>query len=204
METNERFVIAEVGCNDERAGSSLLDLDNLNDGQWHEISLLLTQYRFNITVDYEPEFSFTRNNLSTTDRFTFSSNGDQINRETAMNGFVGCVRQLVMSGTQILPRDLTMNITVTSGPDNRPRTGSVVNHGVLVDACEMFDRCTPNPCRHGGKCYQVRNLACVIRLPMCVYLARRGHGSVAIARKLATAVLYVTSATIHCPASTTK
>jgi hypothetical protein len=51
-------------------------LDRLNDGQWHEITLLLTQYRFNITVDFKPEFSFTRNNLSTTDRFTFSSNGD--------------------------------------------------------------------------------------------------------------------------------
>jgi hypothetical protein len=39
--------------------------------------------------------------------------------------------------------------------DNRARIGSVVNHGVLVDACEMFDRCTPNPCRHGGICSQV-------------------------------------------------
>ena len=128
----------------------------MNDGQWHEISLLLTQYRFNITVDYESEFSSTRNNLSTTGRFTFSSNGDQLNCETAMNGFVGCVRQLVMSGVHILPRDLTNNLTVLRPGDNRPRTGSVVNHGVLVDACEMFDRCTPNPCRHGGICHQVR------------------------------------------------
>ncbi|CAF1408646.1 unnamed protein product [Adineta ricciae] len=128
--------------------------NNLNDGQWHEISLLLTQFRFNITVDYEPEFSFTRNNLSTTDRFTFSSNGDQINRDTAMTGFVGCVRQLVMSGIQILPRDLTSNITLTDSDGSRPRTGMVVNHDVLLDACEMFDRCTPNPCRHGGICSQ--------------------------------------------------
>ena len=131
-------------------------LDNLNDGQWHEVSLLLTQYRFNITVDYEPEFSFTRNNLSTTDRFTFSSNGDQVNRETAINGFVGCIRQLVMSGIQILPRDLTSNVSVIRNNDNRPRTGTVINHGVLIDACEMFDRCIPNPCGHGGVCYQVR------------------------------------------------
>ncbi len=133
-------------------------LDNLNDGQWHEISLLLTQYRFNITVDFEPEFSFARNNLSTTDRFTFSTNGDQVNRETAISGFVGCIRQLVMSGTQILPRDLISNLTALAN-DNRPRIGSIVNHGVLVDACEMFDRCTPNPCRHGGMCHQVRLLS---------------------------------------------
>ncbi|CAF1038539.1 unnamed protein product [Rotaria sp. Silwood1] len=124
--------------------------NNLHDGQWHEISLLLTQYRFNITVDYEPEFSNTRNNLSTTDRFTFSTNGDQVNRETTMNGFVGCLRQVIMSGVQILPRDITNNLTAIIANDNRPRTGSVVNHGVLLDACEMFDRCTPNPCRHGG------------------------------------------------------
>ncbi len=129
-------------------------LDHLNDGQWHDISLLLTQYRFNITVDYEPEFSFTRNNLSTTDRFTFSTNGDQVNRETAINGFVGCIRQLVMSGIQILPRDLINDLKLIGTSDNRPRTGTVINHGVLVDACEMFDRCTPNPCRHGGVCYQ--------------------------------------------------
>jgi hypothetical protein len=73
-----------------------------------------------------------------------------------MNGFVGCIRQLVMSGTQILPRDLTSNLTAIRADDNRPRTGTAMNHGVLVDACEMFDRCTPNPCRHGGMCYQVK------------------------------------------------
>jgi len=73
-----------------------------------------------------------------------------------MNGFVGCMRQLVMSGIQILPRDLTNDLSDPSTMDNRPRTGAAINHGVLVDACEMFDRCTPNPCRHGGICYQVR------------------------------------------------
>jgi hypothetical protein len=77
-------------------------------------------------------------------------------RETAMNGFVGCVRQLVMSGIQILPRDLMDDDLTILTNDNRPRTGSVINHNVLVDACEMFDRCTPNPCRHGGICYQVK------------------------------------------------
>lgn len=131
-------------------------LDNLNDGQWHEITLILTQIRFNITVDHEPESSFMRYNLSTTDRFTFSSNGDQVNRDTTMNGFVGCVRQLVMNGVQILPRDLTSNLTVMRADRSRPRTDTTINHGVLVDTCEMFDRCTPNPCRHGGICYQVR------------------------------------------------
>jgi contactin associated protein-like 2 len=130
--------------------------DHLNDGQWHDISILLTQYRFNITVDYEPEFSFTRNNLSTTDRFTFSTSGDLYNRESALNVFVGCIRQLVMSGVQILPRDLISDLTLLASSGNRPRVGSVINHDVLVDACEMFDRCTPNPCRHGGICYQVR------------------------------------------------
>lgn len=132
----------------------IISLGGLDDGQWHDVSFLLNQYRFNITVDYEPEFSFTRNNLSTTDRYIFGTNGDQFNRDTAMSGFVGCIRQLVMSGIQILPRDLTTNLTIMRANDNRPRTGTVINHGVLVDACEMFDRCTPNPCRHGGICHQ--------------------------------------------------
>jgi hypothetical protein len=61
-----------------------------------------------------------------------------------------------MSGIQILPRDLISNLTVIRTTDSRPRTGTVINHGVLIDACEMFDRCTPNPCRHNGICYQVR------------------------------------------------
>ena len=73
-----------------------------------------------------------------------------------MNGFVGCIRQLVMSGTQILPRDFTSNLAIMNTVENQPRIGTVVNHGVLVDACEMFDRCSPNPCRHEGICYQVR------------------------------------------------
>jgi hypothetical protein len=61
-----------------------------------------------------------------------------------------------MSGIQILPRDLTNVLSVApTNENNRPRTGTVINHGVLVDACEMFDRCTPNPCRHGGICHQV-------------------------------------------------
>jgi hypothetical protein len=65
-----------------------------------------------------------------------------------------------MSGVQILPRDLISNISVITSSNNRPRVGTVVNHGVLVDACEMFDRCTPNPCRHGGICHQVRINIC--------------------------------------------
>ena len=183
---------------------TVLRLDNLNDGQWHEVNLLLTQFRFNITVDYEPEFSLTRNNLSTTDRFTFSSNGDQINRETAMNGFVGCIRQLVMSGIQILPRDLTSNASAARGNDKQARTGSVINHGVLMDACEMFDRCIPNPCRHGGTCHQVS----LIRSSSCcteknVHF-RHGHDFVATARIQATAVLCATSVIIPCPAWTSN
>ena len=162
--------------------------DNLNDGQWHEISLLLTQYRFNITVDYEPEFSFTRNNLSTTDRFTFNTNGDQVNRDTAMNGFVGCVRQLVMSGIQILPRDLISNLSIVTTGNNRPRSGTVVNHGVLVDACEMFDRCTPNPCRHGGICHQVNEQDHFFDI---FIFFRHGRDFIVIVRKLAIAVLFV-------------
>lgn len=75
-----------------------------------------------------------------------------------MNGFVGCLRQVVMSGVQILPRDITTNLTSIRFIGNRPRTGVIINHGVLLDACEMFDRCTPNPCRHGGVCHQVRLL----------------------------------------------
>jgi hypothetical protein len=176
-----------------------LSLDNLNDGQWHDISLLLTQYRFNITVDYEPEFSLTRNNLSTTDRFTFSSNGDQINRDTAMNGFVGCVRQLIMSGTQILPRDLMSNAPTVRSSGDQPRTGNVINHGVLVDACEMFDRCTPNPCRHGGQCFQVRNATMEQHdsNSMNMFVFRHGRDSVVIVRIQVIVVLYVTSVIIH-------
>ena len=75
-----------------------------------------------------------------------------------MSGFVGCLRQVVMNGIQILPRDISTNLTATTANNNRPRTGTVINHGVLIDACEMFDRCTPNPCRHNGICHQVRSI----------------------------------------------
>lgn len=118
-----------------------------------------------------------------------------------MNGFVGCIRQLVMSGIQILPRDLTSNLSVVRNSDNRPRTGSVINHGVLVDACEMFDRCTPNPCRHGGICYQVeRSQGWAIGLLMNPF-SRHGRDSIVTARVQATVVRYVISVIIRCRAS---
>jgi contactin associated protein-like 2 len=66
-------------------------------------------------------------------------------------GFIGCFRRLTLfDNRQILPRNIHTQDEGTQGDvDNY-----VTTVGVLIDSCEILDKCTPNPCQHGGICYQ--------------------------------------------------
>ena len=56
-------------------------------------------------------------------------------------GFLGCMRDI-----QVGSRLISDISTLANNPQE--------NNGVLIDACEMQDRCNPDPCEHGSRCYQ--------------------------------------------------
>nr|XP_023013622.1 neurexin-4 [Leptinotarsa decemlineata] len=60
---------------------------------------------------------------------------------TIFPGFVGCMRTIRIDGNNKLPTDWTKE-EYCCGED------------VVFDACQMTDRCNPNPCQHGGVCKQ--------------------------------------------------
>ncbi|KAI5723877.1 hypothetical protein M8J76_012129 [Diaphorina citri] len=56
-------------------------------------------------------------------------------------GFVGCMRMITVDGNYRLPTDWKDNEYCCKDQ-------------VVFDACQMIDRCNPNPCEHGGTCKQ--------------------------------------------------
>lgn len=57
------------------------------------------------------------------------------------DGFVGCMRTIIIDGNIRLPSDWKDEDYCCKGE-------------MLFDACHMIDRCNPNPCKHSGVCRQ--------------------------------------------------
>ncbi|CAG0922962.1 unnamed protein product [Notodromas monacha] len=57
-------------------------------------------------------------------------------------GFIGCMKSIVVDGNNQFP--------LNWGTEEKP----CCQGELLLDACRMFDRCSPNPCEHGGRCIQ--------------------------------------------------
>ncbi|KAG7307721.1 hypothetical protein JYU34_006292, partial [Plutella xylostella] len=58
-----------------------------------------------------------------------------------LRGFVGCMRRIAVDGNYRLPTDWK-------------KEDYCCPNEVVFDACQMIDRCNPNPCEHGGVCTQ--------------------------------------------------
>ncbi len=124
---------------------------NLNDGLWHDISLSITIDTINVTVDYEPEIVRGTFKIQTGEMFYIGGGPIEENAYRAVKGFIGCFRRLKLNdGRQILPENIRSK-------DDGPQANSlnlVTSVDVLIDSCEILDKCTPNPCQHGGICLQ--------------------------------------------------
>lgn len=106
----------------------------LSDGRWHWTMLLLQKNRIELHVDGNPSITTRQFSMLTGDEYLVGGglHGAQ--------GFVGCMRYIHIEGHYI---------RVSSLP-----AGRYSAEGVVLDACQMTDRCNPNPCEHGGICKQ--------------------------------------------------
>lgn len=109
--------------------------EKFNDGRWHSLVLTLSRNKLVLDIDQRP-MTTTKNIQFSTSREYYIAGG--IDKD----GFVGCMRLILVDGNYKLPQDWTDGVEVFSKGE------------VIVDACQMIDRCNPNPCKHGGTCNQ--------------------------------------------------
>ncbi|XP_065359085.1 neurexin-4 isoform X1 [Calliphora vicina] len=110
--------------------------DQFNDGKWHSFVLTIQRNRLVIDIDQRP-MATTKNIQISTGRLYYIAGGIE-----KSNGFVGCMRLILVDGNYKLPKDWVQGEEVCCGDE------------VVVDACQMIDRCNPNPCQHSGVCHQ--------------------------------------------------
>ncbi|XP_075164291.1 neurexin-4 isoform X1 [Haematobia irritans] len=110
--------------------------ERFNDGKWHAFILTIQRNRLVLDIDQRP-MATTKNIQISTGRLYYIAGGMEKN-----NGFVGCMRLILVDGNYKLPKDWTQGEEVCCGDE------------VVVDACQMIDRCNPNPCQHNGNCHQ--------------------------------------------------
>ncbi|KAL9908439.1 neurexin-4 isoform 1-T1 [Glossina fuscipes fuscipes] len=110
--------------------------EQFNDGKWHSFVLTIQRNRLVVDIDQRP-MTTTKNIEISTGRLYYLAGGIEKN-----NGFVGCMRLILVDGNYKLPKDWVEGEEVCCGDE------------VVVDACQMIDRCNPNPCQHNGNCHQ--------------------------------------------------
>ncbi|XP_060801715.1 neurexin-4 [Amyelois transitella] len=123
----------------EMAGSQRVKLDNyaeeFNDGRWHSLMLTMGVDHLVLSVDYRP--------VRTTKKMNFLSGSTYYiaGGKPPVRGFIGCMRKIALDGNYRMPTDWK-------------KEDYCCPNDVVFDACQMIDRCNPNPCEHGGACTQ--------------------------------------------------
>lgn len=109
----------------------------LNDGSWHSVRILAKENLVLLTID---------DNVSVTKRrFRFES-GREYYLGAAPDprpGFIGCMRYVYIEGRYV---------SLASIPVERMHKLQPTD--IVLEACQMIDRCHPNPCEHNGMCRQ--------------------------------------------------
>jgi len=109
----------------------------LNDGSWHSVRILAKENMITIIID---------DNVSTTRRkFRFESGREYYlgGAPDPRPGLIGCMRYVYIEGRYVSLSSIP--------PDRMHRTQT---NDIVLDACQMIDRCHPNPCEHEGICKQ--------------------------------------------------
>ncbi|XP_072939887.1 neurexin-4 [Epargyreus clarus] len=120
-------------------GSPKVKLDNyaedFNDGRWHSLLLTMATDSLTLAVDYRP--------VKTTKKLRFLTGSTYYiaGGKAPPRGFIGCMRKIAVDGNYRLPTDWK-------------KEEYCCPNEVVFDACQMIDRCNPNPCEHGGVCTQ--------------------------------------------------
>ncbi|XP_015181762.1 PREDICTED: neurexin-4 isoform X4 [Polistes dominula] len=125
----------------ETGKSAKVILDNFegkfNDGKWHQVILTVAQNTLILNVDDRPMRTKRLLEMITGPIYWVGGmSGEESNR-----GFVGCMRMISIDGNYKIPTDWK-------------EEEYCCKNEVVFDACQMVDRCNPNPCKHSGICSQ--------------------------------------------------
>ncbi|XP_044018099.1 neurexin-4 isoform X2 [Aphidius gifuensis] len=112
--------------------------EKFNDGKWHQIILTVSKNSIILNVDSRPMRTKRILNISTGSVYLI---GGGIFGESSNTGFVGCMRAIRIEGNERFPTDWKDE-------------DYCCKNEIVFDACQMLDRCNPNPCKHDGICGQ--------------------------------------------------
>ncbi|KAM3940316.1 contactin-associated protein-like 4 [Leptodactylus fuscus] len=119
----------------------------LNNGQWHYVSLVAKRNRVNLIIDNDGSSSLSMSlpfQVSTTENYYFggcSNNSMPHECIKPVSTFLGCMK-LISIGAKVI--DLI-----------QVQQSILGNFSELqIDLCGIIDRCFPNYCEHGGLCSQ--------------------------------------------------
>ncbi|XP_043250778.1 neurexin-4 isoform X2 [Colletes gigas] len=122
-------------------GNPQVTLDNFdekfNDGKWHQVILTIAKNSLILNVDGTP--MRTKRMLEMTTGPVYFIGG--VTGIESNKGFVGCMRMISIDGNYKLPTDWK-------------EEEYCCKNEIVFDACQMMDRCNPNPCKHSGICRQ--------------------------------------------------
>ncbi|XP_026281796.1 neurexin-4 isoform X1 [Frankliniella occidentalis] len=123
----------------ETNGNPRATLDNydvqFNDGRWHDVVLTVLRDLLILSIDNQPMRTSRLLRMATGLHY-FIGGGVY-----GTPGFVGCMRKISIDGNYKLPTDWK-------------EEEYCCKNEVVFDACQMIDRCNPNPCKHNGFCRQ--------------------------------------------------
>ncbi|XP_076180729.1 neurexin-4 isoform X1 [Ptiloglossa arizonensis] len=122
-------------------GNPQVTLDNFNekfnDGKWHQVILTISKNSLILNIDGTPMRTKRMLEMTTGPVYLIGGvTGIESNR-----GFVGCMRMISIDGNYKLPTDWK-------------EEEYCCKNEIVFDACQMMDRCNPNPCKHSGICRQ--------------------------------------------------
>nr|CAG4640603.1 EOG090X00DN [Eulimnadia texana] len=109
--------------------------ETFNDGRWHRVVLTMAKDSLILTVD-DRRMTTVRLLSFRTGNYYLIGGG-----VTEMPGFLGCMRFINVDGHYKSPLNWKDEEYCCKGE-------------IVFDACQMVDRCTPNPCEHSGVCKQ--------------------------------------------------
>ncbi|XP_026674791.1 neurexin-4 isoform X4 [Ceratina calcarata] len=111
--------------------------EKFNDGKWHRVILTISKNSLVLNVDGTPMRTKRMLDMITGPVYMVGGmTGVESNR-----GFVGCMRMISIDGNYKLPTDWK-------------EEDYCCKNEIVFDACQMMDRCNPNPCKHNGLCRQ--------------------------------------------------
>ncbi|XP_042220113.1 neurexin-4-like isoform X3 [Homarus americanus] len=111
-------------------------LDNFDvsysDGLWHKVMFTIAKNSMELTVDDVPMKTVRIISISSGKNFLIGGG------VYGTSGFLGCMRRISVVGFM-----------------QRPKYEEISDmKGVVLAACQIMDRCNPNPCEHHGRCKQ--------------------------------------------------